>query len=291
MAWMAPTEAVDGRPVRVRAERTRPPGHREPKREDLRGVRPAELGPHLVLLARDASGYRSLCRLASAAHLGGTKGVPRFTHELLAKNVEGLVALTGCRHGELSRRILAGDREGAEAAARRLAELFGPEGSGAGIPGGRLFIELQHHLLPDDDWLVAELARLASELGLPTLVTNDVHYARVEDRELQDVLVGIRHGQTLDECAHLRRPNGEYHLKGEAELRALPPGLPDADRLVGRAWREGLAAAGELAGRCQVELEFERYRFPGFEVPKGETPFSELARLCNEGARRSATTR
>jgi error-prone DNA polymerase len=273
--------ATDGRPASLRAERKRPPGHREPRREDLRGVRPRERGPHLLLLAEDADGYRSLCRLTSAAHLAGSKGVPRFTHELLERNLEGLVALTGCRHGELARRLLAGDRDGARQAARRLAELF----DGASGSGGRCFVELQHHLLPDDDWLVTELARLAGELGLPTLVTNDVHYARPEGRELQDVLVATRHGLPLKECAHLRRPNGEYFLKGAADLLALPPALPDADPFAGRAWREGMANAGELATRCSVDLEFERYRFPGFAVPRGETPFSELEQLCHQGAR------
>jgi DNA polymerase III alpha subunit len=268
--------ARDGLPARPATERLRIPAHREPLREDLRGVRPAELGPHLVLLARSLEGYRSLCRLASGAHLGGTKGVPRFTHALLAKETAGLVALTGCRHGELSRRLLAGDREGALAAARRLRELY----------GDALHVELQHHLLPDDDWLVAELARLADELSLPTVVTNDAHYARPEDRELQDVLVCIRHGRPLEESGHLRRPNGQYHLKGAAELLALPPALPGADPLVRRAWREGIARSAEIAAACDVELEFERYRFPGFPVPAGETPFSELARLCNDGVRR-----
>ena len=217
----APRTAVAGVPRRPAYERPRPPGHRPPRREDLRGVRARELGPHLVLLARDMTGYRSLCRLASAAQLAGTKGVPRYTHALLARHTEGLVALSGCRHGEVARRLLAGDRAGALAAARRLAELFA-ESSAAGVGG--FFVELQHHLLPDDDWLVTESVALADELGLPTVVTNDAHYARPADRELHDVLVGIRHGLTLDESAHLRRPNGEYHLKSAAELAALPPG-------------------------------------------------------------------
>ncbi len=267
--------AGNGLPATPATERKRPPGHRDARKEDLRGVRARELGPHLVLLAEDAAGYSSLCRLASAAHLGGTKGVPRFTHQLLAQNTHGLVALTGCRHGELSRRLLAGDRQGAEKAARSLRDRFGE----------KLYVEIQHHLLPDDDWLVAELARLASELGLPTLVTNDAHYAWPEGRELQDVLVGIRHGLPLDACQHLRRPNGEYFIKGEPELRALPPALPGAGSLVNTAWDEGIANAAEVAARCRVELEFERYRFPGFEVPRGETPYSELVRLCHDGAR------
>jgi DNA polymerase III alpha subunit len=80
---------AEGRPLRPRTTRVLLPGHREPRREDLRGVRAREQGPHLVLLARDVSGYRSLCRLTSAAQLAGTKGVPRFTHELLARHTGG----------------------------------------------------------------------------------------------------------------------------------------------------------------------------------------------------------
>ena len=154
------------------------------------------------------------------------------------------------------------------------------------FPGeGRLYVELQHHLLPDDDWLVAELARLAQQAGLPTVVTNDAHYALRSDRELQDVLVSIRHGQDLDASAHLRRPNAEYALKDGDELAALPPGAVDADPLVRRAWLDGIAATDRIAQRCEVTLEFERYRFPGFTVPGGETSFSYLERLCHDGVR------
>ncbi|MGI8704009.1 MAG: PHP domain-containing protein, partial [Candidatus Limnocylindrales bacterium] len=271
----------DGEAVRPRAARTRLPGHREPVREDLRGIAAAERGPHLVLLARDQAGYRSLCRLVSGAHLGGTKGAPRFTQELLARHAEGLVALSGCRHGEIARRLLADDSDGAAQVARRYAELFAPlTGLGSGF-----FLELQHHLLPADDRLLAGTVELARRLGLPVVVTNDAHYARPDDREMQDVLVGIRHGLTLDESAHLRRPNGEYHLKSAAELSFLPPGEPDADPSVGRAWAEGIRTAGEVGERCGIDLDFDRYRFPGFAVPKGETPFSQLERLCHDGAR------
>ncbi|OGN83963.1 MAG: hypothetical protein A2X23_07630 [Chloroflexi bacterium GWC2_73_18] len=282
--------ADGGRPERPHAERRRLPGHREAVREDLRGVRDDERGPHLVLLAGDDAGYRSLCRLVSRANLAGTKAMPRITQALLADQTEGVVALSGCRHGEIARRLLAGDRAGARAAAEAYARLFGVGGSSGPRPAGSgagFYLELQHHLLPDDDWLVAETARLAAETGIGVVVSNDAHYATPEGRELQDVLVAIRHGLTLDESAHLRRPNGEYHLKSAAELAALPPGDPArADPLTVRAWRAGLAAAGELAERCRVDLGFERYRFPGFAVPRGETPFSELERLCHEGARR-----
>jgi error-prone DNA polymerase len=264
-----------GEPARPLVDRQRPPAHREPRREDLRGVRPRELGPHLTLLASDQAGYANLCRLTSAAHLDGSKGVPRFTHALLEQYRDGLVILTGCRHGELPRRLLAGDRDGAARALARLERIAAPDG---------LYVELQHHLLPDDDWLVAELARLAHEASVPTVVTNDTHYALRSDRELQDVLVSIRHGADLEAAAHLRRPNAEYALKDGAELAALPPGS-DTDPLVRHAWLDGIKRAGDLAARCDVSLEFERYRFPGFPVPGGETSFSYLERLCHDGVR------
>jgi len=281
-----PPHVSGGRPARPRSTRARLPGHRAVTREDHRGIGEAQRGPHLVLLARDATGWRSLCRLVSRANLAGTKAVPHFTQALLAEHAEGLVALSGCRHGELARRLLAGDREGARAVAERYARLFGT-GDSAGRSG--FVLELSHHLLPDDDWLASETAHLAEELGLPVVVTNDVHYALPEGRELQDVITAIRHGRTLADLADLRRPDGESYLKGAAALLALPPGeaaTATADPVLARAWHRGIAAAAEVAAACRVELAFERYRFPGFTVPKGETPFSHLSELCWEGARR-----
>jgi DNA polymerase III alpha subunit len=316
----------DGLPARPRPGRTLLPGYREAVKEDTRGVGEAQRGPHLVLLARNAAGYRSLCRLVSRANLAGTKAMPRFTHELLAANVEGVVALSGCREGEIARRLRVGDRAGARAVAERYARLFGggatrPAGvhslAGGSPASASFFLELQHHLLPDDDWLVAETALLAEEMGLPVVVTNDVHYAYPEGREMQDVLTAIRQGRTLDELADLRRPTGEEYLKSGAELMELVARLPsggrfpavgpgheaspgrdlrrgsetgsgtqDADARTAAAWAEGISNAGELAASCSVDLGFERYRFPGFPVPKGHTPFSYLEELCHEGARR-----
>jgi DNA polymerase III alpha subunit len=283
---------IEGTPARPRPSRARLPGHRAVVKEDLRGIGERQRGPHLVLLARDATGYRSLCRLVSHANLAGTKRVPRFSQALLAEHAEGLVALSGCREGEIVRRLRVGDRDGASAAARRYAAMFE---SGAGGPAGAGFLlELSHHLLPDDDWLVGDTARLARELGLPVVVTNDVHYARREDRELQDVLAAIHHGRTLDTLADLRRPDGESYLKSAAELASLPPGEPDitgaagveSDPATARAWAEGIATAVEVAASCSVDLGFEQYRFPGFAVPAGETPFSYLVELCQAGVRR-----
>jgi error-prone DNA polymerase len=235
-------------------------------------------GDHLVLLARDAAGYTALSRLASRGHLAGEKQFPIFARELVEEGLdEGrghLIGLTGCRNGEVPRHLLNGDQAAAREAAQRWASHF---------PEGDFGVELSHHLEPDDDWLTAQLTELAEAAGLPTVVTNQVHYATVGGHRLQDVLVCIRHGATLDEARELLLPNGEYHLKSAAELAAIGSGLSDVRAR--RAWEAGMAQAAAIGRACRLDLNFERYRFPGFTVPEGETPFSYLYQRAHEGLR------
>ena len=278
---MVEPQPDEGRPDRPRAERPRLPGHREPVKEDLRGIGDRQRGPHLVLLARETVGYRSLCRLVSRANLAGTKGVPRFTQALLAGQTEGLVALSGCRDGEIARRLRAGDREGARAVAERLAGLFRTAGrTGSPRPGSSSSCSTTCCPTTTGSWRRRPPWRRSSGCRSSSRTTSTTR--RPEGRELHDVLTAIRHGRTLDTLADLRRPDGESYLKSGDELAALPPG---DDPAVAAAWAEGLANAVELAAACSVDLGFEHYRFPGFPVPGGETPFSYLSELCWEGAR------
>jgi DNA polymerase III alpha subunit len=236
-------------------------------------------GDHLVLLARDGAGYVALSRLASHGHLAGEKQFPVFERPMVEDALHEarghLVGLSGCRNGEAPRRLLAGDQAGALEAARGWAGHF---------PDGDFAVELSHHLAPDDDWLTTALVELAHVAGLPAVVTNEVHYADPGGHRLQDVLVCIRHGATLDEARELLLPNAEYRLKSGAELAAIGQALPD-DRSR-RAWAEGMARAAAIGRECRLDLDFERYRFPGFTVPEGETPFSYLYQLAHDGLRR-----
>ncbi|MEO6058494.1 MAG: PHP domain-containing protein [Candidatus Limnocylindria bacterium] len=235
-------------------------------------------GDHLVLLARDADGYTALSRLASRGHLAGEKQFPVFERTLVTAALdEGrghLIGLSGCRNGEVPRHLLAGEPAAAREAAERWARHF---------PEGDFAVELSHHLEPDDDWLVAQLAELAEEAGLPTVVTNQAHYATAGGHRLQDVLVCIRHGATLDEARELLLPNAEYRLKSAAELAAIGRQLPDARAR--RAWEAGMTRTAAIGQACKLDLNFERYRFPGFTVPEGETPFSYLYQIAHEGLR------
>jgi error-prone DNA polymerase len=233
-------------------------------------------GDHLVLLASDVDGYTALSRLASRAHLAGEKQYPVFERGLVQAALDEarghLFGLSGCRNGEVPRRLLAGDREAALDAASRWAGHFATDA---------FAVELSHHLQPDDDWLVGQLAELAAELGLPTAVTNEVHYADPGGHRLQDVLVCIRHGATLTEARELLLTNAEYRLKTGMELAAIGAGLPDERSR--RAWADGMACSAAIGEACRLELGFERYRFPGFSVPEGETAFSYLYQLAHDG--------
>jgi error-prone DNA polymerase len=216
---------------------------------------------HLVLLAESDAGYRNLSRLISRAQLDGEKERARLAWRHLQGQTEGLVALTGCRQGVLATPLRAGDREGAR---RTLAEL------GALFPG-RLYVELQHHLRPDDDALVGALSDLAREARLPLVATNNVHYVRREGHRLQDVLTAIRHNSPLHECRNRLYPNSELYLKSPAEMAVLFSDCPEA-----------LANTLEIAARCQVTLDFRAQAIPPVPETQG-TPEEQLASLCASG--------
>ena len=224
--------------------------------------------PHLVLLAKDSAGYGNLCRIITAAQLG-YQDDPRIMLADLAPHTGGLIALSGCRRGEIPSLLLAGDREGAIKATERYLDLFGRD----------FWIELEHHLLPDDTALVEALRDVAARSGVGCVIANDVHYARPDEYRLRDVMACIGTRTTLDEWSEARHANGEYYLKSEEELRAAF-GLPD------HVFDACIAATEEIADACNLELLAVTCRPPDFPVPEGETAFSHLYRLCQEGVRR-----
>jgi len=224
-------------------------------------------GYHLTLLARNRQGYRNLCRLLTRAHLGSPRGRPSVTWEDLAAHREGLVALSGCRRGEVPALILKGRLAEAEAVARRLRDVFGREG---------FYLEIIPNLLPGDRALHRALADLGRALNLRLVATADVHYARKEEFHLHDLLTCIR-TQTTVSAVHPERPlNAENYLKAAEELAALLPA----------ECREALDQAGTLAEALEPALPEDEPLFPRFPVPPGESAEAMLRRLTWEGARR-----
>lgn len=224
-------------------------------------------GHHLTLLCESRHGYANLCRILTHAHLDHARGEPCVEPEALARHTEGLIALSGCRKGELASLVALGEYRDAEAIARRYAKWFGT---------GKFFVELQNNLVHGDIRRNRSLAELAEHVGLGVVATGNAHYHERERHRLQDVLVAIKNRSTLEGSHRARRENSEYYLKPPAEMAALFAEYPGA-----------ITNTLAIAERCEFDLTHGLdYRFPECPVPEGETPESYLRKLCRQEAAR-----
>ena len=221
---------------------------------------------HLVLLCRDNTGYHNLIQLVSQAWIDGFYGKPRVDWEILGRYHEGLIALSACLSGDVSRRLLAGDYAGARAVALRYDALYGR---------GYYYLELQDHGLPEQKKINPQIVRLSRETGIPLVATNDAHYLKKEDAPLQRVLLCIQLNRTLDDPGKVGFPTDEFYMKSEEEMRALFPDVPEAcDNTV------------RIAEMCHVEFQFGKTILPHFEVPDGKDHAQYLRDMAVEGLRK-----
>ncbi|HET9497055.1 MAG TPA: DNA polymerase III subunit alpha [Candidatus Limnocylindria bacterium] len=219
---------------------------------------------HLILLARNATGYRNLLALVTKAHLDGYYYKPRIDKELLAQHAEGLIGTSACLGGEVLKKLAEGDERGARQAADDYRSILG---------AGNFFVEVQDHGLTEQRMLHPKLVDLARDLDLPLLATNDTHYTRPEQAEAHDLLLCIQTGSNLDTPNRLRFDTTEFAIKPADEMRRLFNGeLPEAfDNTL------------RVAEMVDVTLEFDRLRLPDFPVPEGETAATWLRRECERG--------
>ena len=224
---------------------------------------------HLVLLCENRRGYENLCLLVSEAFINGFYGKPRVDLDLLEKYHEGLIALSACLAGAIPQYLMDEDYDGAKKYARRMSEIFGP---------GNFYLELQDHGIEEQRPVNQGVMRLARETGLPLVVTNDAHYLRKEDAEMQDVLLCIQTGKTVDEPNRMRFATEEFYLKSEEELRQLFPGCEEA-----------FENTVKIADRCNLEFTFHEYHLPSFPVPEGYTNEEYFRKICMDGFRERYT--
>ena len=224
---------------------------------------------HLVLLCKDRTGYENLCYLVSEAFIHGFYGKPRVDLALLEQHHEGLIALSACLAGAVPQYLMNEDYAGAKDYALNLARIFGKD---------NFYLELQDHGIPEQRPVNQGVLRLARETELPLVVTNDAHYLRREDAKMQDVLLCIQTGKTVDDENRMRFQSEEFYVKSEEELRQLFPGCDEAFENTAR-----------IADRCNLDFTFHEYHLPSFPVPEGYTNEQYFRQLCETGFRERYT--
>ena len=220
---------------------------------------------HLVLLCKNRKGYENLCYMVSEAFTNGFYGKPRVDLGLLEKYHEGLVATSACLAGAIPQYLMEEDYDSARDYALKLGKIFGE---------GNFYLELQDHGISEQIPVNQGVQRLARETGLPMVVTNDAHYLRKEDARMQDVLLCVQTGKTVDDENRMKFETEEFYLKSEEELRQLFPGLDEA-----------FENTAKIAEMCNLEFTFHEYHLPSFPVPEGYTNEEYFRKLCYDGFR------
>jgi len=221
---------------------------------------------HLVLLAENNKGYNNLMKIVSRGFTEGFYYKPRVDYEILRQYHEGIIALSACLAGEVSRYLTRGMYENAAEAAKRYEEIFGK---------GNFFLELQNHGIAEQDYVNPQLVRMSKELDIALVCTNDVHYTFAEDADAHDILLCIQTGKKITDENRMRYEGGQFYLKSPKEMAELFPYAPQA-----------LENTQKIADRCNVEIEFGVTKLPKYKVPDGFTSWSYLQHLCYQGMKK-----
>ncbi len=215
---------------------------------------------HLVLLAKDQTGYQNLIQLITKAHLEGFYYKPRVDKELLEQHKDGLIAMSACNSGELSQYILNGRYEDAKQAALWYKETFKD-----------YYLEIMRHPIPELEAVNKYLVEMGKELDIPIVATNDTHYVKKEDASAHDILLCIGTNTTIHDDKRMKMAGDFFYLKGPEEMAELYKDIPQA-----------LENTERIAEMCNLEMEFGRLHLPEIGIPEGKTPDQFLADLCYE---------
>ncbi len=230
---------------------------------------------HLVLLCKNKKGYKNLIKLDSIAYVDGFYYKPRIDYKLLKEHTEGLVCLSGCLQGRVSKRLVRNDYEGAKEAAIMLKDMFGDD----------FYIELQDHGIPEQKRINPLLIKLAKELDIGLVATNDVHYIEKEDNEVQDVIACISTKSTIDDPTRFKMDTDQAYLKTPAEMAELFAHVPEA-----------LSNTVIIAQKCSEEPIFDLNKkcepirdnslIPGYIPDNGQSAYEYLKSIAEEGLKK-----
>lgn len=224
---------------------------------------------HLILLAKNNEGYMNLVKLASDAACKGFYMKPRINFDLLKEHHEGIICCSACLGGEVLQNLLKGDYEEAKAVAKRYKDLFGDD----------YYIELQDHGLEEQKRTNPDLIKIAKELGIKMIITNDSHYLRKEDADWHDTLLCMQTQSMKDEENRFHFPNNEFYVKTVSEMR-------DAFKWMdSETFDECIKNTVDIAEQCHVTIKWEA-PLPDFPVPPNHTTDSYLEELVQQGLKR-----
>lgn len=218
---------------------------------------------HLVLIAKNMTGYRNLIKVVSAGFIDGFYYKPRVDFSVLKQHAEGLICLSACLAGEIPQAIVNGDEERAKKLIAQYSSLYGKE---------NFFLEIQNHGIADQRRVNAFLIPYAQEAGIGLVATNDVHYIEKKDAKYQDLLMCIQTNRKVAETDRMAFETDEFYLKSEEEMNALFGQVPGA-----------LSNTQKIADMCDLEFEFGVLKLPKFAVPNSGDAFDYLKSLCYEG--------
>ena len=220
---------------------------------------------HLVLLAQNYKGYQNLMKLVTFGYLDGFYYRPRVDIDLLKEHNEGIICLSGCLKGEVTEKMLKDDWESAKEAALRFAEIF----------ENRFYLEVQNHGIPDEAQNIQNMKKLAGELNLPLVCTNDAHYAKHEHWEAHDVHICLGTGKDRDDPNRLRYATPEFYFKTQDQMYEMFKDVPNA-----------IENTRKIADSIDIELPMGDYHLPNFPIPEDvsdKDPDTYLQKLCETG--------
>jgi DNA polymerase-3 subunit alpha len=219
---------------------------------------------HILLIAKNNTGYKNLLKLVTIAHLEGFYYKPRIDWEILSEYAEGLICCTACLGGEIPRLIRSGQEDKAKKRILEYNELFGQ---------GNFYLEIQNHpRLEGQPELNSALIKISKELGIPLVATNDVHYLKKEDAEAQDILLCLQNKKKKEDENRMSMMDLDASMRPNDEMIASFSDTPEA-----------VSNTLKIAEMCDVEIELGKTQLPFFQVPEGFNEFSYLEKLTREG--------
>lgn len=217
---------------------------------------------HLVLLAKNQTGYSNLMKIVSLGYVEGFYYKPRVDKDTLRKYSEGIIALSACLKGEVQESLIRYGYDKAKDVAKELKDIYGED----------FYLELQNHSSREDMVVLENIPKIANELGIGLVCTNDVHYIEKEDYKIHNILICLQTGKTIEEENKMSYIPGEFFLRSEEQMRDLFIDYPEA-----------IENTKKIAEMCNVELEFGNLHLPYFAIPDGFTNSSYLKKLVFDG--------